>query len=266
MSGAPLWDVKGILFDLDGVVYIGDRAIPGAAETLELLNERGIPFRFVTNTTTQSPETLGRRMAAMGLPIGRDAILTTHEVAARYLAEMGRPTCHLLVSDDALPAYRGIPTSDVDPAYVVVGDVGERWNRELTNRVFNMMMDGAELIALHKGRYWRTGSGLQVDIGALVAGLEYSTGKTATVIGKPSATFFEMALKELGLPRQDVVMVGDDIETDIGGAQNAGIRGVLVKTGKYREDTLARSTVRPAVVVGSVADVQAWFRDKGQLS
>jgi len=74
------------------------------------------------------------------------------------------------------------------------------------------------------------------------------------------------ALKELGLPRQDVVMVGDDIETDIGGAQNAGIRGVLVKTGKYREDTLARSTVRPAVVVGSVADVQAWFRDKGQLS
>jgi HAD superfamily hydrolase (TIGR01458 family) len=126
-----------------------------------------------------------------------------------------------------------------------------------------MMMDGADLIALHKGRYRCTESGLHMDIGAFVAGLERSTGRTAIVVGNPSATFFEMALKEIGLHRQDVVMIGDDIETDVGGAQSAGIRGVLVKTGTYREDTIARSTVRPVAVLDSVPDVQRWFRDKG---
>ncbi len=245
-----------MLLDLDGVLHVGTTPIPGAADTLALLDRKNIPVRFVTNTTTRSPESLHRQMADMGLPIRADAILTTHRVAAQYLNRLGRPSCYFLVAAEALPAYAGIPTSERAPEYVVVGDIGDRWNYKLLNGVFNMVMDGAHMIALHKGRYWKTDDGLQMDIGAFVAGLEYVTGKQATVIGKPSATFFQMALEQLGVPMQHVVMVGDDIETDIGGAQAFGIRGVLVRTGKYREDAVARSTVRPDAVLDSIADLQ----------
>jgi HAD superfamily hydrolase (TIGR01458 family) len=256
MNQNPLAHTKGILFDLDGVVHIGNTPIPGAADTLAFLRDRHIPFRFVTNTTTESPESLHQRMASMHLPITKEAILTTHQVAAEYLIQLGRPTCFLLVADNALAAYDGIPTNETTPQYVVIGDIGDRWNYELLNRVFNMVMDGADMIALHKGRYWKTETGLQMDIGAFVEGLEYTTGKGATVVGKPSAPFFEMAIKDLGLKKDDVVMIGDDIETDVGGAQSAGIRGVLVKTGKYREEVAARSDVQPEAVLDSIADLR----------
>ena len=94
-----------------------------------------------------------------------------------------------------------------------------------------------------------------MDIGAFVAGLEYATGRTATVVGKPSQPFFEMALDELGLPKRQVIMIGDDIEMDVGGAQRAGIRGVLVKTGKYRDEVAARSAVVPDAVIESIAEL-----------
>jgi HAD superfamily hydrolase (TIGR01458 family) len=256
MSKDPFADIEGVLFDLDGVVHVGDTPIPGVAETLEFLARKHIPFCFVTNTTTTSPENLHLQMTEMGLPIKQESILTTHQVAAQYLAELGKPTCFLLIAENALPAYEGIPTSETAPRYVVIGDIGDRWNYALLNRVFNMVMDGAEMIALHKGRYWKTPAGLQMDIGAFVAGLEYTTGRQATVVGKPSATFFEMALKELGVAKDNVVMIGDDIETDVGGAQRAGIRGILVKTGKYREDVTARSEVQPHAVLDSIADLQ----------
>jgi HAD superfamily hydrolase (TIGR01458 family) len=262
-SGAVTSDffknVKGILLDLDGVVHIGDTPIPGAVETLAFLERRNIPVRFVTNTTTKSPENLHRQMVEMGLPIRAEAILTTHRVAAQYLKRLGRPTCHLLVAEQALSAYEGIPTSDTAPEHVVIGDIGERWNYKVLNGVFNMIMEGAGMIALHKGRYWKTEDGIQMDIGAFVAGLEYVTGKTATVIGKPSPTFFETALELLAVPMQHAIMIGDDIETDVGGAQAFGIRGVLVKTGKYRKDAVARSAVRPEAVLDSIADLQRWL-------
>lgn len=246
---------KGVLFDLDGVVHVGSVAVPGAAEVLSRLAHHRIPFRFVTNTTTASPATLHGRMRDMGLPIERDAILTTHQVAVGYLKTIGSPRCYLLVADDARPCYAEIPSTETDPDCIVIGDIGDRWNYALLDRVFNMVMGGAEMLALHRGRYWKTEAGLRMDIGAFVAGLEYTTGKTATIVGKPSPTFFEMALRDLGQPKGDVIMIGDDIEMDIGGAQRAGFRAVLVKTGKYRDDALARSGIKPDAVIESIADL-----------
>ena len=247
--------VKGILCDVDGVVSIGRTPIPGAAEALEHLSSNGIPYRFVTNTTTESRMTLYERLRAMGMPLEPDHLFTTHEIAARYLVDRGRPTCFLLVADGVREAYEGIPTDESTPDIVLVGDIGDRWDYPLLNRVFNMIMSGAEIVALHKGRYWQTEEGLNMDIGAFVAGLEYATGKTATIMGKPEAAFFEIALADLGLSRDDVVMIGDDIESDVGGAQRAGIRGVLVKTGKYEEDAVKRSSVEPYAVISSIAEL-----------
>lgn len=251
--------MRGILFDMDGVVHVGDSAVPGARETLERLEARGIPCRFVTNTTTSSPAQLHEKMRRLGLPIAKEHIRTTHEVATRYLEKIGNPACYLLVAEGALDAYAGVPISTTRPDCVIIGDIGSRWNYDILNRVFNMVMDGADIIALHKGRYWKTQRGLQVDIGLFVAGLEYCTGKSATVVGKPSPAFFEAALADLGLSADDVVMVGDDIENDVGGAQRAGMRGVLVKTGKYREDAVARSRIAPDAVLETLADLNRYF-------
>lgn len=248
-------NVKAILFDMDGVVLVDDAPIAGAADTLRLLTTKGIPYRFLTNTTTKSREGLHAKMTRMGLPVARDHIFTTHQVAAGFLRRRGNPPCYLLVAPETLPAYEGVPVSDVAPKFVVIGDIGDRWSYALLNRAFNMIMAGAEIVALHKGRYWQTQEGLKMDIGAFVAGLEYTTGKTATVLGKPAKAFFQVALDDMKVQASDAIMVGDDIESDIGGAKRTGIRGVLVKTGKYRKDAIRRSRVIPDAVIDSVASL-----------
>ncbi|MFQ5510398.1 MAG: TIGR01458 family HAD-type hydrolase [Candidatus Krumholzibacteriia bacterium] len=248
-------NVKGILFDMDGVVHIGNSLVPGAADTINHLDSRGIPYRFLTNTTTLSPESLWRKMVDMGLPITSDVILTVHQAAATYLGRSPQQKCYLLIDANALPAYKGLPQSESHPDRIVIGDIGDRWNYTLLNDIFTMVMGGAEMVALHKGRFWQTERGLRMDIGAFVCGLEYATGVQATIIGKPAPAFFEAALHDLGLDKKAVVMIGDDIETDVGGAQMAGIRGVLVKTGKYRQDDVDRSAVEPDAVLSSITDL-----------
>ncbi len=255
MPGFSLKKARGFLFDLDGVLYVGDRAVPGAVEAIDFIRSKGIPCRFTTNTTTRSLESLHRKVTAFGLPVEKKEIFSATTAAAVYLRHKGSPACFFMLTEDPLKDFAEFPTSDTEPEYVVVGDVGKRWGYDLMNKVFNMLVNGAELIALHKGRYWQMEDGLRMDIGAFVAGLEYVTGKTATVIGKPSLAFFMYALEDMGLSAGKVVMVGDDINNDIGGAQKAGMKAVLVKTGKYREDLVAHSDIKPDLVIESIADL-----------
>ncbi len=141
----------------------------------------------------------------------------------------------------------------------MIGHYGNRWNYDLLNHLFKLIMDGAEMLALHKGRFWQTENGLTLDIGAFVAGLEHATGKKAIVIGKPSPTFFRLALEDMGVEPDRAVMIGDDIINDIKGAQDAGMTGILVKTGKYRPDYVSKSDVKPDLVLDSVADLQNYL-------
>jgi HAD superfamily hydrolase (TIGR01458 family) len=247
--------VQGILFDMDGVWFVGDVPVPGAVETLERVRGRELPCRFVTNTTTRTRAALAAKMARLGFEVDENEIVTAPRAAAIFLRSRGRPSCHLIVDDDVRGDFREFPESQT-PDYVVVGDVGNRWSYEIMNDAFGKLVGGAELVALHKGRYWQTEGGLALDIGAFVAGLEYATGKEATVAGKPSGTFFAAALDDMGLSERDVVMVGDDVHADVGGAQNAGMAGVLVKTGKYREGLVRSSGVTPDLVVDSVAELR----------
>jgi HAD superfamily hydrolase (TIGR01458 family) len=142
---------------------------------------------------------------------------------------------------------------------VLVGDLGDEWDFSTLNRAFRELMDGADLLALQRDRYWQKGEALALDAGPFVAALEYATGKTATVAGKPSASFFLAALESL---RPDgvnsaagVVMVGDDLWGDIAGAQGAGLEAWLVRTGKFRDDVYKASGIVADRVLASVADV-----------
>ncbi|MDD2759247.1 MAG: TIGR01458 family HAD-type hydrolase [Methylomonas sp.] len=252
-------DISGILFDLDGVLFVGDRMIAGADTVVALVKQKQIPCRFITNTTTQSRDAIAQKLQGMGLSIQSREIISTPSAALLYLRQQGYRSCHLLVADEVKPEFEGIHESDLNPGAVVIGDIGSAWNYELLNKVFGMLMNGADLIALHKNKFWQTDEGLRMDIGAFVAGLEYVTGKQAAVIGKPSPAFFELAIRQLELPAARVVMIGDDIDSDVGGAQRAGLKGALVRTGKYRPEYAAASPIRPDYIFDSVADMLGIF-------
>ena len=248
-------NLKGILFDLNGVFYVDDQPVEGAVETIEKIKEK-FPCRFVTNTTTKSRETFHQKLVDMGLPIEKSEVISAPYAAVLYLRQFNSPKCHLLLAEAVKSDFAEFEQSDTEPNVVVIGDIGDRWNYELMNQAFKLLNNGAELIALHKGKYWQAEGDLQLDIGAFVAGLEYVTGKTATVVGKPSTSFFQLALAELDLPAENVVMVGDDIDSDVGGAKKEGLRGILVKTGKYRQELVERSDVEPDRILESVADLE----------
>lgn len=248
---------KGLLLDMDGVFYVGDRLLPGAAETLTELRSRNIPFRFITNTTTRSPAELLDKLAHLGLDAREEDIFTAITATRDYLLRRGRPSCHFLVRDSIRDCFSELEANDENPDYVIIGDIGAAWDYETLNRVFNMLMQGARLLCMHRNRYWQDQDGLRMDIGAFVAALEYVSGQQAVVIGKPSPAFFQTALASLDLPAEDVAIVGDDIESDIGGAQSAGLQGVLVKTGKYRDELVRRSSVKPDAVIDSIAELTA---------
>jgi HAD superfamily hydrolase (TIGR01458 family) len=140
---------------------------------------------------------------------------------------------------------------------VIVGDLGSAFGYDVLNRAFRLVMDGAELVALQRNRYWLTPDGLSLDVGPFVAALEYATGNEAYVVGKPAPPFFQTILRAARASADESAMVGDDVESDVGGAQQAGLAGILVRTGKYRENAVRASGVRPDATVDSIASVPA---------
>jgi HAD superfamily hydrolase (TIGR01458 family) len=138
---------------------------------------------------------------------------------------------------------------------VIVGDLGAAFGYDVLNHAFRLVMDGAELIALQKNRYWMRADGLSLDVGPFVAAIEFATGREAYVVGKPARGFFEQVLADVGVSPAAAAMVGDDIESDIGGALGVGLAAILVRTGKYREERVRESSIEPTAVVDSIADV-----------
>jgi len=237
------------------VVYVQDAAVPGAAEALERLRADGIPIRLVTNTTMRPRRSILERLDRLGLEADPNELITPATLAAGRCAEAGYDSVSLVVLDELREDLEGLEPRGESVDAVIVGDLGEGWDYEVLNRAFRQVMDGAALIALQKNRYWETAEGLSLDAGPFVAALEYASGREAEVVGKPSPAFFELALGELGVPAERAAMVGDDVEADVGGAIDAGLAGILVRTGKYRDDLVRDSGIDPTATVDSIADV-----------
>jgi phospholysine phosphohistidine inorganic pyrophosphate phosphatase len=254
------------LLDLDGTLYAGGSAIPGAVETLGRLRARGVPFRLVTNTTSRSRRTLVERLRSYGFDIGAEEVFTATLAGVTLALQAGHPLVAPFVADAALEdmtdldlvgGTSGLPIPPGrQPAAVILGDLGERWTYALLQEAFEYLMGGARLIALSRDRYWLRDGRLALDAGPFVAGLEYAAGTSAVVAGKPSAPFFAAALFSLGVETPSgAVMVGDDLWSDVQGAQRAGLQGWLVRTGKFREEVLAGGEVVPDRILASVADL-----------
>ena len=188
--------VRGFLIDLDGVLYVGDQPIAGAYEIVRALKAH--PHRYITNTTTQSLKGLSEKLQRLGFDIAPEEILTAPMAAKIYLERRGSPRCKLVLNQEVRSEFTNIRRSERQVEAVVIGDIGTDWNYTLLNQIFQLLMDGAKLIALHRNKFWQTENGLQLDIGAFIAGLEHCSGRQATVIGKPSSEFFRPPLTSYG--------------------------------------------------------------------
>ena len=247
--------VRALLIDLDGVLYVEDEPVPGAVEAIATLRDAGLGLRFVTNTTQRSRGHTLRKLERLGVPVAPEELITPAVLAVEHCRSRGHERVALLMADDVKADFAGLSEADDRVDAVIVGDLGERFDYAVLNHAFRLIVDGAELVALQRNRYWLRADGLSLDVGPFVAALEYAANVEAVVVGKPAPAFFLLALSQLGAEPEDAAMVGDDIESDIGGAVRAGLRGVLVRTGKFREETLAAADPAPTDVIDSIADL-----------
>ena len=250
-----LGEIRALLIDLDGVLYVEDEPIEGATDAVGAFRRAGLGLRFVTNTTARSHRRTLDRLERLGFGVGEEELVTPAALARRHCEESGHERVALIMNEDVKADFEGLTETDERTQAVIMGDLGEAFGFEILNRAFRLVMDGAELVALQKNRFWMTPDGLSLDAGPFVAAVEYATGRDALVVGKPSPAFFELVLAELGATPAKTAMIGDDVETDVGGALGAGLAGILVRTGKYREDFVRASGVEPTATVDSVAAV-----------
>jgi HAD superfamily hydrolase (TIGR01458 family) len=250
--------ISGVLLDLAGVIYEGEKALPGALDAVDRLRHAGFSLRFVTNTTRMTKHMVLQRLARLGFGVTESELFTPAQGAREWLA---RNDCSssLLVHPDLAQEFE----DDLDRVHraVVVGDAGEAFHYANLNRAFRELIAGAKLIALAKNRSFKDADGtLSLDAGAFVAALEFASQRTALVLGKPAPGFFEAALASMDCPPKHAVMVGDDAEADVAGALRAGLGGaVLVRTGKYCHGDEERFDPPPTVTVESLSAAADWI-------
>jgi HAD superfamily hydrolase (TIGR01458 family) len=276
LAGA-LRGVRGLLLDLDGVLIVRNEAFPPAVTALGELRRRGIPFRVMTNTSLMSRATLAEWGRKTGIDVPAERIISSLSASAAYTArEFPGAPLYVLASPDARSEFTGqrlltneeASAPDASAAAVVVGDSPDDVTYDTLNRAFRLIQRGAALIGMHRNRWWVTPDGPRLDSGAFVAGLEYATERPALILGKPAREFFAEGVREIAadlgvsrLPRHDVAMVGDDVWSDVLGAQRAGLRGVLVLSGKHGAAEVERAAAqrrgggRPDAIAPTLADV-----------
>ena len=248
-------DVEGLLVDLDGTITQAGEAIPGAAEALARIRSAGIPFLFVTNTTRRPRSRIVEKLREVGVEASEEECLTAPMAAASWLEKREAKRISLLLNPDTFVEFQAFEIDDERPEYVVLGDLADNWSYAILDRAFRAIMAGAELVAIQRNRYWKKGDQLSLDAGPFVAALEYATGKKAHLVGKPSSDFFFAATTRLDLSPRVVAMVGDDVEADVAGASEAGLRAVAVRTGKYRPTDEQRGREFANAVLDSIADL-----------
>jgi phospholysine phosphohistidine inorganic pyrophosphate phosphatase len=244
--------IGGVLLDITGVLKEGGIAIPGSVEGVRKLREAGLAIRFVTNETQITRRTMVSSLLDLGYSVQeRDIVPPCPALISLLQQENLRP--HLLVHPNVLPEFEAIDQSN--PNCVVLGDAGDNFTYENLNKAFRILinMEKPRLFSLGQGRYYSDSESLMLDVGVFTAALEYAADVKAEIIGKPQPEFFRSALTDMGVIPEEAVMVGDDVVSDVGGAQNCGLTGVLVRTGKYRPVDEKHPTVRPDAIVDDLA-------------
>ncbi|XP_076163810.1 haloacid dehalogenase-like hydrolase domain-containing protein 2 isoform X1 [Ptiloglossa arizonensis] len=251
--------IRMVLIDLSGTLHIDNTVIPGAVEALNRLRNTNIPLKFVTNTTKESSNFLHNRLTRLGFEIKKEEIFSSL-AAARRLIVSRKLNPMLLIDSAANEDFEDLVKTNEKINSVVVGLAPNKFHYDELNEAFRLLLNGAQLIAIHKGRYYKRADGLALGPGAFITGLEYSANIKAEVVGKPSAEFFKAALEDI--PPEEAIMIGDDVRDDVAGAQAIGIRGLLVQTGKYQEGDENTITPSPTKVCSSFVEAVEYILKK----
>jgi HAD superfamily hydrolase (TIGR01458 family) len=249
--------IRALVVDLEGTLYVGDEALPGVKEALASLRAAEIPVRFLTNTTSRPRRAIVDKLERMGLDIEEESILTAPRAAAEIFRRRGVSRAHFLLKEPVLADFEGIEAAHDRVQAVVVGDLGDGFTSERLNHAFRLLLEGAEFYALAENRMYRHGDGLCLDVGAFVRALEYGSRREAILLGKPSRLFFESAAAGWDFLPTEIASIGDDLDGDVAGGQGVGFKGVLVRTGKFREGDLRASEIHPDAVIDSFANIPA---------
>jgi HAD superfamily hydrolase (TIGR01458 family) len=248
--------MASILLDIDGVLHVSGDPIPGASEAVSELRRAGHALRFVTNNSTRPRSLLAEELREMGFELQDDELQTTPGAAAR---ELEGKRVLALVMPTVVPDLGAFELVGHDAEAVLIGGCDESLEPNQVfsymnlARAFEELTAGAAFYCMHKNKWWQTSRGPMLDSGAFVAGLEYATGVEATILGKPSPSYFAAALDALDAEPERTWLVTDDVEADVRGARLFGMRTALVRTGKFRPESLETADPAPDIVVSSVA-------------
>lgn len=245
---------KTLLIDLDGVLRIGNQPADGVEEFFNFLRSSAINSAIISNSTMLNGKMVSQFFSQKNIncPI---PIMTSADAALKYVSEKFSQWKIFCSEPVKSMFHSGI--TETDPEAVIVGDMGDEWNFQILNGIFKDLMDGSELIAMQKNRFWKTPEkGILLDAGPFVKALEYASGKEAVLIGKPSEIYFRMGLKTAGSSEnEDFYMLGDDLETDIAGAAKLGGKTILILTGKTNKDDLGKSEIKPEFIAENLYNV-----------
>ena len=248
---------KGFLIDMDGVIYGGEKLIPGADKFIEQLQKRNIPFLFLTNNSQRTPRDVVNKLAGMGISIAESHVFTSAMATGWYLARMKPHSTAYVLGEGGLISSlheNGISLVGNKPDFVVVGE-GRNFTLEMVNNAVDMILDGAKLVATNLDPSPKTKGWNNLGIKAVVAMMEEATGIKAFSVGKPNPVMMRVARKQLGLETQDTTMIGDTMDTDILGGAQVGYRTILTLSGVSKQSDLRKYAFSPDIVVPSVADL-----------
>ena len=249
--------MKCFVLDMDGTVYLGEKAIPGAVEFISELNRRGIKYRFLTNNSSNRRDAYSARLKRLGFDVEPSSVLTSTVATIRYILKNhpGKSVYPIGVPGFVEEVKEaGITVDEDDPDIVLLA-----FDRTITydkiNRAYNLLKRGKTFIATHPDDLCPTEDGYDIDIGPFIRMFEQMSGTSAIVIGKPNRSMLEMAASEMDCDIDDIVMVGDRLYTDIRMAVDAGVVSVAVLSGETTEKDIAESPIKPTFVCNSVIDI-----------
>ncbi|MFX1572897.1 MAG: HAD-IIA family hydrolase [Promethearchaeota archaeon] len=251
-------NIKGILADIDGTLYFKGVPISGAIETISKLRELGIKFLFFTNTDSKTPKTILHLMRDYGFTITEEEIFTPIIALKEFLSKNKDKRSFLVTTIEVEKEFQEFPLVEGSeiPDYVILGDFHDNWDVNRLNQAFKYVMKGAKLLGTQGNKFYLDHNGEPViDTGSFVQMIANAANVTPKIFGKPSKEYFLQALNKLNLNRDDTIVIGDDIESDIQGAINAGIQGILVRTGKGKLFELKESKIKPNKIINSFSSI-----------
>jgi len=246
--------IKGIIFDIDGVLEYQGKVYPGAVETINTLRDRGFVLRFLTNSTLKSRHSCAERLRRAGFRVDAGEVITASAATAMYLDEVKPRSCWVLLEREGLDEFKHFPQDTENPEYIVVGDNRSRFDFEHLNQALRLLNRGARLIGMQAELVDSSMGAAELNVGSWVGMLERAAGVKATYIGKPSLYAFALTFKTMGLKKDEVMMVGDSVSSDVQGARDFGIRSVLLRTGEFKEKHLSAG-IQPDFIFDSITDV-----------